>query len=106
MSKQTNKTDESTSLKSDGGIKSDGGTVSQSNDSLVNLSLRERKKEQTRQALEKAILCLVIEKGYEEVTVEEVCQKVVFHVRPSLITFLQNELLFLVVPTSPVKRCF
>ncbi len=44
MSKQTNKTDESTSLKSDGGIKSDGGTVSQSNDSLVNLSLREREK--------------------------------------------------------------
>lgn len=76
MSKQTNKTDESTSLKRDGGIKSDGGTVSQSNDSLVNLSLRERKKEQTRQALEKAILCPVIEKGYEEVTVEEVCQKV------------------------------
>ena len=76
MSKQTNKKDESTSLKSDVGSKSDGSTVSQSNDSLVNLGLRERKKEQTRQALEKAILCLVIEKGYEEVTVEEVCQKV------------------------------
>lgn len=76
MSKQTNKKDESTSLKSDGGSKSDGSTVSQSNDSLVNLGLRERKKEQTRQALEKAILCLVTEKGYEEVTVEEVCQKV------------------------------
>lgn len=38
--------------------------------------LRERKKEQTRQAIEKTILCLVIEKGYEEVTVEEVCEKV------------------------------
>ena len=38
--------------------------------------LRERKKEQTRQALEKTILCLVIEKGYEEVTVEEVCEQV------------------------------
>ena len=66
MSKQTNKKDESTSLKSDGGSKSDGSTVSQSNDSLVNLGLRERKKEQTRQALEKAILCLVIEKAMKK----------------------------------------
>ena len=40
------------------------------------LVCEKEKKEQTRQALEKAILCLVIEKGYEEVTVEEVCQKV------------------------------
>ena len=54
MSKQTNKTDKSTSLKSDGGTKSDGSTVSQSNDSLANLSLRERKKEQTRQAIRKS----------------------------------------------------
>lgn len=38
--------------------------------------LRERKKEQTRQALEETILRLVIEKGYENVTVEEVCEQV------------------------------
>ncbi|MEF2845072.1 MAG: TetR/AcrR family transcriptional regulator [Eggerthellaceae bacterium] len=39
-------------------------------------SLRERKKEQTRQAIEKAILELTLEKGYESVTVEEVCERV------------------------------
>lgn len=38
--------------------------------------LHERKKEQTRQALEETILRLVIEKGYENVTVEEVCEQV------------------------------
>ena len=38
--------------------------------------LRERKKEQTRQALEESILRLVLEKGYEEVKVEEVCEEV------------------------------
>lgn len=38
--------------------------------------LRDRKKEQTRQALEETILQLVVEKGYENVTIEEVCDKV------------------------------
>ena len=38
--------------------------------------LRERKKEQTRLALETTILRLVIEKGYEDVTIEEVCEQV------------------------------
>ena len=38
--------------------------------------LRQRKKEQTRQALEESILRLVLEKGYEEAKVEEVCEEV------------------------------
>lgn len=50
--------------------------ASKKTESFVSGGLREKKKEQTRQALEKAILCLVIEKGYEDVTVEEVCKKV------------------------------
>lgn len=54
-------------------------TETEEKESVANTApcgLRERKKEQTRQALEKTLLCLVIENGYEEVTVEEVCEKV------------------------------
>lgn len=38
-------------------------------------SLRERKKEMTRRTIEKAVLELVIEKGYENVTVDDVCDR-------------------------------
>lgn len=40
------------------------------------MGLRERKKEQTRLSVERAILRLVLQKGYENVTIEEVCEEV------------------------------
>ena len=38
-------------------------------------SLRERKKEMTRRGIEKAVLELVVERGYENVTIDDVCDR-------------------------------